>query len=250
MVMKSKAALVVLLLAGLASADRAPKPGTFYKESELRIIKKELKGSKIHMTFSTKKDRFYWCPGIKIKHTKKATIVLFVREKSSKNGSYDQKAKFDRSMTKQFVTIETKGLDTYIRNGERAFKKIHAAKQGSGNNSGSKGESKAAKDAKSTETKHTVILRSLEEVADLDGMTVSNTPREISPFSNARLSRPSEVAKLDKQQAIRSMRLDDAMDLDLDVALPATPIGDLRPSFSAPAKQQLLMNDFAKPIVD
>lgn len=228
----------MLFLAGLAVADRAPKPGTFYKESELRIINKELKGSKLHLTFATKNDRFHWCPGIKVQHTKKATVVLFVREKSSKNGSVDQKAKYDRSMTKQTVAIETKSLDTYIRNGERAFKKIYSPKkQASGK--GSDASTGKNKDVKATKTKHTVIIRSLEE---LEGTTVSTTPHEVSPFHAAKLSSPSVVGRIDGQQTIRA--------LDLDVAVPSNPIGDLRPSFSTPAKQRLLMNDFATPIVD
>ena len=109
-------------------ADKPPKPGTFYKDSELNISKKEVKGTKIHITFRLNNKDFYWCPGVKIQHTPKATVVTFVRAKTSKSGDVDQKAKYDRKLLSQTVAIETKNRDTYIRNGAKSFKKIFASK--------------------------------------------------------------------------------------------------------------------------
>ena len=119
----------VALLATTAFADRPPKPGTFYKDSELGIRKKELKGTKLHITFSPKAEQFFWCPGVKIKHTSKATVVTFVRTKTSQNGRIDKKAKYDKKLSSQLVVIDTKKRDTYIRNGEKQFKQIYSPKQ-------------------------------------------------------------------------------------------------------------------------
>ena len=73
---------VIALLATTVFADRPPKPGTFYKDSQLGIRSKELKGTKLHITFSPQHEQFYWCPGVKIEHTSKATVVTFVRAKT------------------------------------------------------------------------------------------------------------------------------------------------------------------------
>lgn len=133
----------------IAFADRPPKPGTFYKDSQLGIRKQELKGTKLHITFSPQNDQFYWCPGVQIEHTSKATVVTFVRAKTSQNGKIDRKAKFDKKLSSQLVVIDTKKRDTYIRNGARTFKQIYSPKQKKGSATKTKNASATKPDKKS-----------------------------------------------------------------------------------------------------
>ena len=124
--MFKKTIAVWLLFAGVLFAEPGPKPGTFYKHGELGIKKTELKGTTLHLTFKPRDEQFHWCPGIKVKTTDKATVVTFVRCATSKNASIDKKAKIGKKLIRT-ISIDTKNKDTYIREGEKKFKKIFSA---------------------------------------------------------------------------------------------------------------------------
>lgn len=124
--MFQKTVTVFLFFAVTLLADEPPKPGTFYKYGELGIRQTEVKAPLIHLTFKPKDEQFHWCPGIKVQVTKKATVVTFVRTKTSKSAHVDKKAAFGRKLTRT-ITIDTKGQDTYVRNGAKDFKKIYSA---------------------------------------------------------------------------------------------------------------------------
>ena len=114
------------LLVGTVSADDAPKPGTFYKHGQLGIKKTEVTGTRIKLTFTPMKEQFFWCPGVKIQNTEKATVVTFVRCKTSKSCGIDAKAAIGKKLIRT-ITIDSRGKDTYIRNGAKQFKKIYTA---------------------------------------------------------------------------------------------------------------------------
>jgi|GEM_PF-5277096 len=153
----------VVFASTLAFADKPPKPGTFYKDSQLGIRKKELKGTKLHVTFTLQPEQFYWCPGVQVKHTSKATVVTFVRSKTSQNGKIDKKAKFDKKMTSQVVVIDTKKRDTYIRNGAKTFKQIYSPNQNKGSSTKTKNASATKPGKKKSERNSPAAASSLKE---------------------------------------------------------------------------------------
>ena len=121
-------AIVSFLLAGVSFADEPPKPGTFYKHGQLGIKKMVVEGTHINMTFKPVDEQFFWCPGIKVQTTDKATIVTFVRCRTSMSCGIDTKAAIKKRLIRT-VKFDTKGKDTYIRNGAKQFKKIYVGKK-------------------------------------------------------------------------------------------------------------------------
>jgi hypothetical protein len=69
-------------------------------------------------------EQFHWCPGIKVQETKKATVVTFVRCKTSKSCDIDTKAKIGRKLIRT-VTINIRGKDVFVRNGPKKYKRVH-----------------------------------------------------------------------------------------------------------------------------
>ena len=113
-----------VLVSSVAAKDKAAKEGTFYKLGELGIKEKKVEGGKLKVTFKPRDEQFYWCPGIKIEKTKKATVVTFVRCKTSKSCSIDQPAKIGKRLIRN-VEFNTNGLDVYVRNGASNFRRIY-----------------------------------------------------------------------------------------------------------------------------
>lgn len=120
--------IVSFLLAGISFADEPPKPGTFYKHGQLGIKKMVVEGTQIQMIFKPVDEQFHWCPGIKVQTTDKATIVTFVRCKTSMSCGIDTKASIEKRLIRK-IKFDTKGKDTYIRNGAKRFKKIYTGKK-------------------------------------------------------------------------------------------------------------------------
>lgn len=134
---KRTAVLLFLSPNLLLAANTEPKTGTYYTLNEVGIKKKELKGTQLHLTFKPKDEQFHWCPGIKVQVTKKATIVTFVRCKTSKDCGIDKKATIGKRLIRT-VTIDTKGMDTYVLNGPKKYKRIHQAPKGTSKSKGPK----------------------------------------------------------------------------------------------------------------
>ena len=86
----------------------------------------EIKGSKINLTFKPTDEQFYWCPGAKVQVTKKATVVTFVRCKTSQNADITIKAKIGKRLIRT-MTIPTNNKDVVVRVGPEKFKKIYAS---------------------------------------------------------------------------------------------------------------------------
>lgn len=124
--MSFRVLLTVCLLVQVASAAKfkEPKKGTYYPLGAAGISKMEPKGSRLHVTFKPKDEQFHWCPGIKVKTTDVATIVTFVRCKTSASCSVDKKAAIGRKLVRT-VTIDTRNKDTYVYTGPKQFKRIH-----------------------------------------------------------------------------------------------------------------------------
>lgn len=119
------ACLVSLLFVSVASAEVAPKEGAYYSLSQVGVTKQEVKGSSIHLTFKPRDEQFYWCPGVKIQRTPLATVVTFVRAKTSENADVTVKAAIGKHLLRT-VSIPTNGMDVYVRDGADSFKRIHA----------------------------------------------------------------------------------------------------------------------------
>ena len=132
-----KALIIWISLVALAIADddsngKGAAPGSYYKYSQLGVVKSTLAGQSIKMTFRPVGETFHWCPGIKIDKTKKATIVTFVRAKTSANYNVTVKATIGTKLIRN-VTIPTYGMPTYVRSGPKSFKKLWAPpKKGKG----------------------------------------------------------------------------------------------------------------------
>ena len=97
-------------LSSPAFAEETPKPGTFYPYAELGIKKMEVKGSVIKFTFKPRDEQFYWCPGAKVKTTDKATVLTFVRCKTSQTCGVDAKAAIGKRLIRfqaQFLGVTT-----------------------------------------------------------------------------------------------------------------------------------------------
>lgn len=118
--------LVFLLVsASIAFAKDADlKEGTYYTYNQIGIKKKKEKGGQLKVEFQPKDEQFYWCPGIKIKKTDKATIVTFVRCKTSKNCSVDKSAKIGKRLERS-VSFSTNGKDVYVRNSPNNYRRIY-----------------------------------------------------------------------------------------------------------------------------
>ncbi len=119
------ACLVSLLLVSVANADVTPKEGSYYPLGQVGIKKQEVKGSSIHLTFKPRDEQFYWCPGVKIQKTPLATVVTFVRTKTSQDADVTVKAAIGKRLVRT-VTIPTNGMDVYVRTGADSFKRIYA----------------------------------------------------------------------------------------------------------------------------
>jgi hypothetical protein len=119
---------LLLMIGSVGAEDTPPKPGSFYQHGQLGIKKTKITGAKIKLTFKPVDEQFYWCPGIKVQTTDKATVVTFVRCKTSKSCGVDAKASIGKRLIRT-VTIDTKGMDTYVRNGPKKFKKIYTSKK-------------------------------------------------------------------------------------------------------------------------
>ena len=116
--------LSFVVVSSCLAREKAPKEGTFYQLGELGIKEKKAVGGKLKVVFQPKDEQFYWCPGIKIEKTKKATVVTFVRCKTSKNCSIDQPAKIGKRLIRT-VEFGTNGLDVFVRNGATNFRRIY-----------------------------------------------------------------------------------------------------------------------------
>lgn len=116
--------LGLLCLASTAAGkSNTLKPGTFYKYDQLGVRKTEINGNRIDLVFKPQDEQFHWCPGIKVQSTEKATIVTFVRCKTSQSCGVDKKAAIGKRLIRT-VSIDSNGLDVYVRNGEKKFKRI------------------------------------------------------------------------------------------------------------------------------
>ena len=123
---KSVTTLIWLSLTSAVWAAKDPEAGSYYPQAQLGIKKIDAAGAKLEIVFKPRAERDYWCPGVKVKTTKKATIVTFVRCKNSKDCSVDRRAKIGKKLLRT-VTVDTRGLDTYIKNGPKSYKRIHEA---------------------------------------------------------------------------------------------------------------------------
>lgn len=139
--------IISFLLAGISFADEPPKPGTFYKHGQLGIKKMVVDGTQILMTFKPVDEQFYWCPGIKVQATDKATVITFVRCKTSMSCGIDTKASIEKRLIRK-VKFDTRGKDTYIRNGAKQFKKIYKGKE-SARSKAASAKSKSTSNSKS-----------------------------------------------------------------------------------------------------
>lgn len=117
-----------MFAAACMAADEAPKPGTYYTHGQLGIKKIEAQGSKITLTFKPVDEQFYWCPGAKVQVTKKATVVTFVRCKTSEDWKIDAKAKIGKRLIRT-ITLDTQNKNVYVRNGPKKFKLLYAVQQ-------------------------------------------------------------------------------------------------------------------------
>ena len=91
--------ILFLSLSSLAFAkDDELKEGTYYSLGQVGIKKAKEKGGQLSIDFQPVDEQFYWCPGIKVKKTKKVTIVTFMRCKTSQNCSIDQPAKIGKRL--------------------------------------------------------------------------------------------------------------------------------------------------------
>lgn len=116
-----------LIFAGIVHAkDVPPKEGSYYAFDQLGISKTEFKAGKIALTFKPTQEEFHWCPGIKVQKTKKATVVTFVRCKTSQTCGIDKKAKIGKKLVRT-ISINTNGLDVYVRSGAKKFKRIYTS---------------------------------------------------------------------------------------------------------------------------
>ena len=108
------------------------KEGSYYKVGQLGIKKIKEQGGKLDITFRPIDEQFHWCPGIKTQKTKIATIVTFVRVKTSQNFSVDKQAKIGNRLIRS-ISISTNDLDVYVRNGPNRFKRIYKSPNSKGN---------------------------------------------------------------------------------------------------------------------
>lgn len=115
---------LLIFASPVVSADNAPKAGTYYTYGQLGIKKLEIKGKQIHLVFKPTDEQFHWCPGIKVQTTKKATIVTFVRCKTSQTCGIDRKADIGKKLIRT-ISIDIGNVDVYVRNGEKKFHRIH-----------------------------------------------------------------------------------------------------------------------------
>ncbi len=115
---------VLILATAAVGEDTAPKPGTYYKYGQLGVRKTEINGTRIDLTFKPQDEQFHWCPGIKVQSTKKATVVTFVRCKTSRSCGIDKKAAIGKRLLRT-ISIDSNGLDVYVRNGPKKFKRIY-----------------------------------------------------------------------------------------------------------------------------
>ena len=156
-----------------ALGEKTPDEGSYYKYSELGISKTDIKGDVITIHFKPKDEQFYWCPGIKVQTTAKATAVTFVRTKTSEDGNITKKAGFGKHLLTRHVTFNAGGKDTYVRAGAKKFKRIYKVpkkdekkkgKQPSGKQPG-KPQADPGKDSGSSDTNDEVVSR-LEDLGN------------------------------------------------------------------------------------
>ena len=144
MMLLKKAFVVYLLHAGLCfAAEPVPKPGTYYTHGQLGIRKTEVQGANIKLTFKPVDEQFYWCPGAKVQVTNKATVVTFVRCKTSEDWNIDVKAKIGNRLVRS-ITLDTHNKNTYVRNGPKKFKLIYAAPKKKGSKASAPGKKQPA----------------------------------------------------------------------------------------------------------
>ena len=145
-----KTALVVVTMFAASgyAKDNPPKEGSYYTYGQLGIRKTQVNNNRVDLVFKPVDEQFYWCPGVKVQKTKKATVVTFVRCKTSKSCGVDSKASIEKRLVRK-VSIDTNGLDVYVRNGPKKFKLLYKSpnsklkakktgKKGSRSTSGSK----------------------------------------------------------------------------------------------------------------
>ena len=126
-----------------SAEENPPKEGTYYKHGQLGIRKVQANGNRIDVEFRPNTERFHWCPGVTIKKTDVATVVTFVRCKTSKTCGVDKKATVEKKLIRK-VSIDTGGLHVYVRNGPNKFKLLYKSP-----NAKSKPGSKKKKDKSS-----------------------------------------------------------------------------------------------------
>lgn len=119
---------LVVATTGYAEEKNPPKEGTYYSYDQVGVQEKKVQGNRIDLVFKPKDEQFYWCPGITIKKTDVATVVTFVRCKTSKTCGVDVKASIGKKLIRK-VSINSNGLDVYVRNGPKQFKRLHATEK-------------------------------------------------------------------------------------------------------------------------
>ncbi len=131
-------AIGVLLLSWSlgASAQADPKseqadPKNEYSYGQLGIKKIQDVRGNLEITFNPIQEQFYWCPGIKTKDVKtkevEGLVLIFVRCPTRKSCGVDIRAKIGRKLVRT-ATVNPKGQDVYIKNGEK-LKKIHSVQK-------------------------------------------------------------------------------------------------------------------------
>ena len=155
--MFAKAILALLLASGPADATD-PDEGKYYKYGQLGVKKSELVGSKIELTFQPVSEQFFWCPGIKVQETKKAVVVTFLRCETKTTCPVDVAAKIGKKLVRT-ITIDTRGKDTYVKNGPKQYKRIYSIKEQTTKSKNRKTVKKAAEVTRAKEVQKASHIR-------------------------------------------------------------------------------------------
>jgi hypothetical protein len=116
---------MIFVFAGIGiSKEIPPKEGTYYTYGQLGLAEPKANGNRIDLVFKPLDEQFYWCPGIKVQQTKVAVVLTFVRCKTSETCGVDAKASIGKRLIRK-VSVNTSGMDVYVRNGPKKFKRIY-----------------------------------------------------------------------------------------------------------------------------